>query len=113
VTLSPHDDLDRHPFQPLFVNFCIRAVKVKNAICNQAVMSVLLSVCNKPRPLTSQTIISSNQAYAKFPGDEHRVFIVFNRWIYINRGANKNNNNDDDNDSCTMQKQSSQTMMIV
>jgi len=35
---------------------------------------VCLSTCNKPRPLTSQAIISSGQADAKLPGDRHLVF---------------------------------------
>jgi len=55
-------------------------VKAKDAISNPVVMSVLLSVslsvCNKPRPLTSQAIISLGQADAKHPGDQHLVDII-------------------------------------
>jgi len=42
--------------------FASAPVKAKDTICYPVVMSVLLSVCNKPRPLTSQSIISSGQA---------------------------------------------------
>jgi len=54
--------------------FASAPVKAKDAICNPVVMSVLLSVCNKPRPLTSRAIISSGQADAKLPGDQRLVW---------------------------------------
>jgi len=59
------------PFYGLF--FVSAPVKAKDAMCNPVVMSVLLSVCNKPRPLTSQAIISSGQADTKLPGDRRLV----------------------------------------
>jgi len=43
----------------------------KDAVCNPFVISVLLSVYNKPRPLTSQAIISPSHADAKLPDDQH------------------------------------------
>jgi len=58
-------------------------VKVKDTICNLVVMSVLLSVCNKPRPLMSQAIISLGQADAKLPGNWHLVGFGPNLSWYI------------------------------
>jgi len=58
----------------LFYFFVSAPVKTKDAICNPVVTSVFLSVCNKPRPLTSKAIISLGQADTKLPSDWYLVF---------------------------------------
>jgi len=65
----------------LFCFFCVRDV-----ICNPVVMYVLLSVCNKPRPMTPQAIISLGQADAKPPEDRHLVTtsLLVNKLDYQN-----------------------------
>jgi len=73
------------PISAFLLFFCVRICKGEDTICNPVVMSVLLSVCNKPRPQRHELLLAQAEWMVSelSCGEQHVLYDIFGLFLLL------------------------------